>query len=94
VIVRPSDEEPSYTDNAMDYRERIVVDPEILVGKPVVKGTRIAVALVLRLLALGMEQAEILDEYPRLTPEDIRACLAYAEAVISGEDVFPATPAA
>lgn len=78
----------------MDYRERIVVDPEILAGKPVVRGTRIAVALVLRLLALGMEQGEILAEYPRLSADDIRACLAYAEALVAGEDVFPATPAA
>lgn len=78
----------------MEYRERIIVDPEILVGKPVVKGTRISVALVLRLLALGMEQAEILAEYPRLSPEDIRACLAYAEALVAGEEIFPATPVA
>lgn len=83
---------PAYTGHAMDLNDRIVVDPQILVGKPVVRGTRISVALVLRLLAQGMQQAEILAEYPRLASDDIHACLAYAEALISGEDIFPASP--
>jgi len=78
----------------LEFRDRIVVDSDILLGKPVVKGTRIAVALVLRLLALGMEQPEILAEYPSLTVDDIRACLAYAEAVVAGDDIFPAASTA
>jgi len=62
----------------MDWRDRIVIDPEVLVGKPVIKGTRLAVTFVIDLLARGWSEQTILDNYPGLTREDIRACLAYA----------------
>lgn len=62
----------------MNWRDRIVIDPEILVGKPIVKGTRLAVEFVIDLLAQGWTEAEILTNYPGLTREDIQACLAYA----------------
>lgn len=58
--------------------DRIVVDPRILTGKPVVHGTRISVELVVELLAGGWSLDQILASYPHLTEEDIRACLAYA----------------
>jgi uncharacterized protein (DUF433 family) len=64
---------------------RIAADPRILAGKPVVRGTRIAVELVLGLLAQGVSAREILDDYPDLQEADIRACLAYAHAVIAGD---------
>jgi uncharacterized protein (DUF433 family) len=67
------------------YRERIVVDPEILAGKPVIKGTRIPVELVLKRLAQELDFEQLYIAYPRLTPEDVRACLAYAEALLAGE---------
>lgn len=57
--------------------ERIVVDPNIMVGKPVIKGTRITVQLVLRLLGQGMSTDEILENYPNLTKEDIQACFLF-----------------
>ncbi len=56
----------------------IVVDPDILAGKPVVRGTRLAVEFILELLAAGQSQDEILANYPGLTREDVLACLAYA----------------
>ena len=62
----------------MNWRDRIAIDPEILVGKPVVKGTRLAVEFVIDLLAQGWTEAEILRNYPGLAREDILACLAYA----------------
>ena len=62
----------------MDYRERISIDPEIRSGKPCVKGTRIAVADVFDYLGGGMSIAEVLEDFPDLTEEDIRACFAYA----------------
>lgn len=62
----------------MDYRDRIVVDPEIRFGKPIVRGTRITVGDVLGYLAGGMSEDEILDQFPQLAREDIRACLAFA----------------
>lgn len=65
----------------MDWRERIVVDPNVLVGKPVIRGTRIAVELIIDLLARGYTQEQILDAYDHLTPEDIQAALAYSERV-------------
>ena len=63
---------------APDYRQRIVLDPEIRFGKPVVRGTRITVGDVLDYLASGMSEEHILREFPSLTREDIRACLAFA----------------
>ena len=62
----------------MDLVERISVDPTVCFGKPTVHGTRIWVGLVLDLIADGMTVAEILDEYPSLTDDDVRACLAVA----------------
>ena len=71
--------------------ERIVVDPNILVGKPVVKGTRIPVELELRRLAQDLTVDGLLESYPRLTREDIRACIEYAQALVEGEQVYPET---
>ena len=62
----------------MNYRERIVIDPEVRFGKPCVRGTRITVGDVLSYLASGMSEEDILTDFPYLTREDIRACLAYA----------------
>ena len=58
-----------------------MIDPDILVGKPVVKGTRLAVEFIVDLLAQGWSEAEILQDYTGLTREDIQACLSYASAV-------------
>lgn len=65
------------------YQNRIIVDPEIMVGKPIIKGTRITVELILCLLARGMTIKEILKNYPRLEKEDILACLKYARNVLA-----------
>lgn len=62
----------------MDYRDRIVLDPEIRFGKPTVRGTRITVGDVLSYLAGGMTEDQILGDFPSLSREDIRACLAFA----------------
>lgn len=61
-----------------DYRDRIVLDPEVRFGKPIVRGTRITVGDVLGYLAGGMTEQAILTEFPQLTRDDIRACLAFA----------------
>jgi uncharacterized protein (DUF433 family) len=71
------------------YVDRIIVDPQILVGKPVVRGTRIPVELVLKRLAQDLDFDTIFESYPRLTMDDVRACLEYAQLLIQGEDVFP-----
>ena len=62
----------------MPLSERIVVEPEILAGKPVIRGTRLAVEFILELLASGQSESDILFNYPGLTREDILACLSYA----------------
>ncbi len=64
---------------------RITANPEIFGGKPIIRGMRISVELVLSLLAQGESVGEIFDDYPELEPEDIRACLAYAHAAIAHE---------
>jgi uncharacterized protein (DUF433 family) len=75
----------------MNWRERIVVDPGVLVGKPVVKGTRLAVEFVIDLLAQGWTEDEILRNYPGLTRDDIHACLAYASEVLRAQKIYPLT---
>jgi uncharacterized protein (DUF433 family) len=72
----------------MDWRERIIVDPNILVGKPIIKGTRISVEFVIDLLARGWTVEQILQEYDHLTREDIHACLAYAGELVREEKVY------
>jgi uncharacterized protein (DUF433 family) len=74
------------------YQERIVADPRILAGKPVVKGTRIAVDLVLEELAQNPAVDELLAAHPDLTRDDVQACLAYARAIVTGEEVSPKPP--
>jgi uncharacterized protein (DUF433 family) len=73
----------------MDWQDRIIVDPEILVGKLVIKGTRLAVEFVIDLLAQGWTEADILRNYPGLTRQDIQACLAYASKALKAEKVYP-----
>jgi uncharacterized protein (DUF433 family) len=73
----------------MNWEDRIVIDPEILVGKPIIRGTRLAVEFVVELLAQGWTEAEILENYPGLTRDDIQACLKYASAVLHSEKVYP-----
>ena len=72
----------------MSQHDRIIIDPEILVGKPVVKGTRLSVDFLLGLLAQGWSEAEILRNYPGLQREDLLACWAYAKEVLSEEKVY------
>jgi uncharacterized protein (DUF433 family) len=67
--------------------KRITVNPEIFGGKPIIRGMRVSVELILSLLAQGETQEAILDDYPDLEPEDIRACLAYAHAVIAHDSL-------
>ena len=62
----------------MDPLSRIVIDPEIRFGKPCIRGTRVSVGDVLSYLASGMTEADILSDFPQLTRDDIRACLAFA----------------
>jgi len=69
--------------------ERIVMDPEVLSGKRVMKGTRIPVYLILELLAAGMSVDDVLREYPELTREDIQAVLEYASRILQHEIVVP-----
>jgi uncharacterized protein (DUF433 family) len=71
-----------------DLLKRIVVDPAVCFGKPVIRGTRIWIALILENLAEGMSDADLLKAYPELVPEDLRAAMAYA-AEIARERMLP-----
>ena len=73
----------------MDWQDRITIDPKILVVKPVIKGTRIAVEFVINLLAQGWSESEIVRNYPGLAHEDILACLKYAGETLQSEKVYP-----
>ncbi len=73
----------------MDWRDHVVSDPLILVGKPTLKGTRISVELVLSLFAGGWTREEVLENYPTLTPEMLQAAFAYAAEVLHDEAAQP-----
>lgn len=73
----------------MDWQDRIVVDPDVLVGKPVIKGTRIAVEFLVELLAEGWTHEQILKNYPHLSADDIQAALHYAAEALKQEHVYP-----
>jgi len=77
----------------MSWHDRIALDPRVLVGKPVVKGTRSSVEMVVDLLAAGWSQEQILDSSPTLNAEDIRACLGHASELLHSEIVLPLEPA-
>jgi uncharacterized protein (DUF433 family) len=72
----------------MTLPERIEMNPRIMLGKPIIRGTRIPVELLLRKLSEGASEAELLEGYPRLTREDIRAALAYAAATVAHEEIL------
>lgn len=69
--------------------ERITVDPKIMVGKPTIRGLRITVEQILKALANGISSQELLEDYPELEMEDIRAAFLYAIELVSEEQVFP-----
>ncbi len=69
--------------------ERITVNPDVLAGKPVIRGLRISVEQILEALAAGVPEEELLEEFPDLEPEDIKAALLYAAELVSEEKVYP-----
>jgi uncharacterized protein (DUF433 family) len=69
--------------------ERITLDPQVMVGKPVIRGTRLTVEYILNLLAHGASEAEILEEYEGLTREDIQACLLFAKHALGNTLFMP-----
>jgi len=68
--------------------QRIEVNPKVMAGKPVIKGTRVPVELILRLLAQGITFEKLLEDYPHLTKEDIQAALLYAAGVLANEEIL------
>jgi uncharacterized protein (DUF433 family) len=76
------------SEDRMDWRTRIVANPDVLVGKPVIKGTRISVELVMDLLTAGYTPTQVIEQYDHLTVADVHACLAYATEIIRSERVY------
>jgi uncharacterized protein (DUF433 family) len=68
---------------------RIILDPKVLAGKPVIRGTRLAVEFVIGLMAEGWSEADLLANYSGITHEDVLACLSYARDTLISEKVFP-----
>lgn len=73
----------------MTNHPRITLDPAILVGKPVIRGTRLSVEFIIGLMAEGWTEADILRNYPGVSREDIAACLGYARDLLQSEKVYP-----
>jgi uncharacterized protein (DUF433 family) len=73
----------------MTDHPRIALDPNVLTGKPVIRGTRLSVEFIIGLMADGWSEADILENYPGIMHDDIIACLAYARDALSSEKVFP-----
>jgi len=76
----------------MAVTQRIQINPRVMLGKPVVRGTRMPVELILRKLAAGGREEDLLDAYPRLTRDDIRAAISYAADVVAHEENLPTSP--
>ena len=74
--------------NAKQLLDRITINPEVMVGKPTIRGLRITAEQILKALASGIATQEILEDYPELEPEDIQAVLLYAAELVSEEQVF------
>ncbi len=72
-----------------DWRARIVADEKVLGGKPVIKGTRLAVEFVIDLLAQGWTETQIVENYPGVERADVQACLAYAAEILKSAKVYP-----
>jgi len=72
----------------MNLLDRITVNPDVLVGKPTIRGLRISVEQIIKALAAGLTEDEILDEYPELKKDDIKAALLYASKVLESEKIF------
>lgn len=77
----------------MDWRERIVCDPKILMGKPSVKGTRISVELILGWLSTGWSMDQLLGAYPNISRDDVLAAFAYARELVHDDGILPMTEA-
>ena len=75
--------------NPQNLSERITFNPQILTGKPIIRGLRISVAMILELLAKGATAEEILEDYPELEAEDIQAALFYAYQLVNKEEINP-----
>ena len=73
----------------MNWKERITIDPKILVGKPIIRGTRMAVEFIVELLAEGWTHEQIIANYPQLSDDDIQASLHYASEMMKQEKVYP-----
>lgn len=73
--------------------DRIETDPRVMLGKPVIRGTRITVELILRKISEGATETDLLDAYPGLAAEDIKAAVAYAADVLAHEEIFLLEPA-
>jgi uncharacterized protein (DUF433 family) len=76
----------------MAVTERIEINPKVMMGKPVIRGTRITVELILRKLSEGASEADLLDAYPRLTREDIQAAIRYAADTLAHEEIVVLNP--
>lgn len=75
----------------MNWEERVEINPSVLMGKPVIKGTRLAVEFIVELLANGWSQQQLIDNYPGITVNDIQACLYYAADTLKSERVYLTT---
>ncbi len=76
----------------MNYNRYITINPKVMAGKPVITGTRVPVDLILKKLAQNIDVKEILQDYPRIKVEAVRAALIYAGEVINMEEIYPLNP--
>lgn len=76
------------------FLDRIEINPQTMLGKPVIRGTRITVEIILKKLAQDISVDEILDDYPRLSREDIQAAIAYAASALGTDEILPLEAAA
>jgi uncharacterized protein (DUF433 family) len=76
----------------MTYTDRVEINPKVMLGKPVIRGTRITIELILRKLSEGATEKDLIDAYPKLTHEDIRAAMRYAADTLAHEETVVLNP--
>ncbi len=77
---------PRLMEVAVNWKEHIIADPDILVGKPVIKGTRLSVDFIIRLLAQGWSEKQIFENYPQVTPDALKAMFAFVQECLADEE--------
>ena len=90
LVFEIAQDDQTWEIESMNLQDRVVLNPDVLAGKPVIRGTRLAAEFIVDLLGQGWTESQVLENYPGIAHEDILACLRYASQQLKSERVYPA----